>query len=368
VANLLAETPDLTGSSIYAAAAAGDVAAIRSHLAQDASAANTVGGPRDWAPLMYVAYSRVPNAKGDAVGATRLLLESGADPRYYIDGSQGWGGWRWTALTGAIGEGESGDVQQSPHPQAREIAIMLLDAGADPNDSQGLYNCHFTPGTEWLELLLSCGLNAEASANPEDPLQETTLDYQLAAAVRTGYTDCVKLLLEHGANALGRDDRYTNRTYAENAVVNGYGDTLELLVEHGAERPELTVADRFRFAVVAEDEAEARRLLSEDESVIDQPALMVGLASRDRQPAAKLFLELGADPNRLNANGRGPIHEAAWSGHREMIDMLPDHGARLDVRSDAHGGTAVGYANHAGRFELRNYLLSRSNDVQDLVS
>jgi ankyrin repeat protein len=367
---LLSETPELTGASLFAAAVASDVGALHGHLASDSGCANEVGGPRDWTALMYVAYSRLPEnvSAGDPVAATCLLLDNGADPRFYVDGSKGLGGWRWTALTGVIGEGESGDVQQAPHPRAREIAELLLGAGADPNDSQALYNCHFTPGTEWLELLLSHGLTADAPTNPDDPTEETTLNYQLGAAVRTGNTDATRLLLQHGADASGRDDRYTERSYVENVVTNGYGDILELLVSHGSEQPELTAADRFRFAVVAGNAEEAERLSSENPAVMDQPGLLVGLAGGNRHDAAQLLLELGTDPNGMNGNGRGALHEAAWSGHREMIDLLLEHGARLDVRSTAHGGTPVGYANHAGRFELRDFLLERTNDVLDLVS
>jgi hypothetical protein len=51
-----------------------------------------------------------------------------------------------------------------------------------------------------------------------------------------------------------------------------------------------------------------------------------------------------------------------------MIEILMDRGARLDVRSGAHGGTPVGYAHHAGRSELSDFLLERSRDVFDLVA
>ena len=48
-----------------------------------------------------------------------------------------WGGdCRFTALTGASGEGEQGPVNQPPHPEWEAFARLLLDAGADPNDGQ----------------------------------------------------------------------------------------------------------------------------------------------------------------------------------------------------------------------------------------
>lgn len=369
-ARLLIENPELTAHNIFAAAAAFDTAALSRYLESDTAKANQTGGPRNWPPLMYLAYSRIAEAPParDAVEAARLLLDHHADPRFYVDGSSGLGGWRWTALTGVIGEGELGSIRQPSHPRARELAEMLLDAGADPNDSQALYNCHFTPGNEWLELLLSRGLTAEAPSDPGAPSQETTLDFQLAAAVRSGYTERVRLLLEHGANAQGRDDRYTHRTCVENAVLRGHGEILDLLVAHGADRPELSNRDRFRMAIVRADKKAARQLTAANADLSRQPDFLVSLAQQNQLEAVQLLLDLGTDPNELATNGRGALHEAAWSGYEEMIQLLLDRGARLDVRSRAHGGTPVGYAHHAGRLELRDWLLERSTDVFDLVA
>lgn len=369
-ADLLAESPGLTAASVYAAAAAFDVAALGAHLEKEAASASQVGGPRGWPPLMYLGFSRIAEAPParDAVDAARLLLRHGADARFYIDGSRGLGGWRWTALTGVIGEGELGHINQPPHPRARELAEILLDAGADPNDSQGLYNCHFSPGNEWLEFLLARGLTADAPANPDNAAEESTLDFLLAQAVSVGRVDRVRLLLEHGANASGRDDRYTRRTYVANAVLAGHGDVLDLLVAHGAPRPDLSTEDRFRIAVVGGDMHEARRLSSVLPDPAGQAGLLVRLAQANRLDAVRLLLDLGADPNALAPNGRGALHEAAWAGHREMIDLLMERGARLDVRSRAHGGTPAGYAHHAGRSDLRDFLLERSRDIFDLVA
>lgn len=370
-AALLRERPELTSAGIFAAAAAADIEALRGHLDKHPRRATEAGGPRQWPPLMYLGYSRVgesPPAR-DAVEAARLLLQHGADARFFVDGSDnGWGGWRWTTLTGVIGEGEAGPINQPPHPRARELADLLLDAGADPNDSQALYNCHFSSSDEWLKLLLAHGLTADARVNPAKPEQESTLDFLLGQAVQAGLAARVRLLLDHGANASGREDRYTHRSHVANAVSAGHGDILELLVAHGAPRPNLTAADRFRMAVVTGDASEARRLASEDGALSRQPALLVRLAQSNRLDAVRLLLDLGADPNAMTMNGRVALHEAAWAGHREMIDLLMERGARLDVRSGAHDGTPVGYAHHAGRFDLRDHLLDRSPDVFDLVA
>jgi len=98
----------------------------------------------------------------------------------------------YTAITGAIGGGEAGPVAAPPHPQPRALVELLLDAGADPNDEQALYNMHFLRDEGWLELLLARGLRERAR-----------LDYLLGASVKQGFAERVALLPAHGASSSG---------------------------------------------------------------------------------------------------------------------------------------------------------------------
>ena len=169
---------------------------LRQPVAKPA-AVNRRGGPRRWPPLLYVCYSRVElgDGAGAAIAAARVLLERGADPNAHFM----WGGrYRFTALTGAIGEGEAGLRNQPPHPQARELVILLLEAGADPNDAQGLYNSQFSSGDQWLQLLLRYGLSAKDRINWKSSRRAQTLDYLLSAAAREGLGPRVDLLLRAG--------------------------------------------------------------------------------------------------------------------------------------------------------------------------
>ncbi|HST67903.1 MAG TPA: hypothetical protein VLM05_22220, partial [Mycobacteriales bacterium] len=152
-------TPDLAGSSVYAAAALGDDAALARHLAADPAAATRPGGPNGWEPLLYLAYSRVPQVA--PVPAAELLRDAGADP----DAGYAWHGLTppFTALTGVFGEGEMGPGRQPRHPDSIALARVLLAAGADPNDGQTLYNRMFTPDDDVLRVLFEHGLGREAS-------------------------------------------------------------------------------------------------------------------------------------------------------------------------------------------------------------
>ena len=163
---MLAAEPDLTAASIHAAAAVGDVARLQALLAADAGRATAAGGPRGWVPLLYLCYSRVnPERPGwDPLEAARLLLAAGADPNSFTTITE----CRFTAVTGAIGVGEGGIVAQPPHRQARALVELLLDAGADVNHSQALYNTHFLPDDSWLQLFIDRGLTAASPANWDD--------------------------------------------------------------------------------------------------------------------------------------------------------------------------------------------------------
>src|ERR1700722_19005962 len=81
-ARVLAAHPQLAGSSIHVAAAAGDEAAGRAQLAADPALASREGGPYGWEPLLYLASARHnPRISQEAtLGTARALLEHGADP------------------------------------------------------------------------------------------------------------------------------------------------------------------------------------------------------------------------------------------------------------------------------------------------
>ena len=319
--------------------------------------------PDSWPPLLYLCYSRVTEQLPEAVATARLLLDTGAAP----DSHFMWGGtYRFTALTGAMGEGEGGIVSQPPHAHAMALATLLLDAGADPNDAQGLYNTIFRPDNRWLKLLLGRGLTAAARINWKTDNRVGTLDFILGHAASKGFTERVALLLRHGADPRGMNF-YDGRTHYENALLNGFGEIADMLVRAGAEPAELSPEDRFRAACMSGDEAAARAALEDAPDSLNDAGALPAAASLGNVAALRCMLNLGADANATTDDGTTALHQAAWHDQRVAAEVLVAHGAR-PLRDANHESTPAGWANHAGHAAMRDYLLDHCPDGLDLIS
>jgi ankyrin repeat protein len=349
-AALLADRPDLPARSVAAAATAGDPAALAGHLA-DPAAASAPTGPYGWEPLLYLTYSRVPQV--DPLRAAGLLLEAGADP----DAGYAWHGLTppFTALTGCFGEGEQGRRRQPRHPGSIELARLLLDRGADPNDGQTLYNRMFSPDDDHLELLFAYGLGQERSGVWRDRLGgalETPAEMlarPLTWAAAHGFTDRVRLLLAHGVDP---DAPSPEGRALPLAAAAGHREIVALLLAAGAEPVELSPVDGLVAAVLAGDEAG-----------VDPAVLPAALAARPGLVAEAV--DAGADPGlavRLGFpvsgrhDGQTALHSAAWTGDAELVRRLVALGADLDARDDRFGGRPVDWARHAQHPELVSLL------------
>ena len=340
---LLAAEPGLTATSIHAAAVVGDVARLQALVAADGRVATAAGGPRGWVPLLYLCYSRVNLQRPgwDPLESARLLLAAGADPNSFTTITD----CRFTAVTGAIGVGEGGIVAQPPHPRARALVELLLDAGADVNHSQALYNTHFLPDDTWLQLFLDRGLTAASPANWDDGGQMKILDYLLGQAAQQGFTDRVALLLKHGAAPDGRN-HYNKRSHLENARLNGHLEIARLLERHGATALQLTGEEQFRAACLAGGEPEARRLLAAHPAAREQPGTLTAAAEHGNLPAVRLALDLGLPIDGAGRDGFTPLHHAARAGQLAVAQELVARGAPLDARDKIYGGTPLNHASH----------------------
>lgn len=370
-AELLREQPSLAAESIHHAACVGDVEAVRRWLQQEPDLLDRHGGYHDWQPLMYACYSRLDLPEYSTAAVARLLLESGANPNAHFM----WGGqYRFTALTGVFGEGENGAYNCPEHPECMQLARALLEAGADPNDSQALYDRMFGPGNACLELLLEFGLGPEHRCNwlieqngrlVENPLQ--TLRYQLNWALGNNHQKRARLLIDHGADLSTPADA---QSLYETAMQKGETELAQYLVEQGAERTELTPVVRFISACFRDDLTEARRLLNEHTDLLQRvdehdADLLHDTAAVAKVKPLRMMLDLGMNPNRLTRNC--PLHEAAWHGRVESAQVLLAAGADPTIRDRHWGATPLQWARHNGRMEFLKFMTEQAIDIFDAV-
>jgi len=361
---LLAQNPTLAHESIYTAATVGNVAAVRQFLRDNNRRLTSLrGGPHNWEPLLYACYSRLnSSAPGHStLEVARLLLKHGASPNagFLWDGT-----YLFTALTGVFGEGERGPVHQPEHPNCDELARLLLEAGADPNDSQTLYNRMFTGSTRHLELLFEFGLGQRGDGvwfrrlgdrigSPVEMLQQ-----QLGWAAKYNQIERARLLIKHGVDVNTPDSRL-QRTPYELAVLHGNSEIAEYLLAHGARQTPLNKKDAFATACLSGDEVRARSMLAKDETLIDQlgerkAELLQLAAESDKRSAVRLMASLGFDLNEVKRTTA--LHNAAMSGHLEMVKLLIELGADPLIRDTEFNARPIGWAEYNQQEKVVEFL------------
>lgn len=369
---LVEANPEIAGESIYVAAALGDADSIGRWLDRQPQLLDRKGGPHDLTPLMYAAYARLPGRS--SLPAARELIRRGADVNaFFLDSGQ----YRFTVLTGVFGEGEAGKDRQPQHPECEVFARLLLEAGAEANDSQALYNRMFEPDNTCLSLLLEYGLSADAKNNwlvREDGKfvanSQTVFDYQLAWALEHRMGERVRLLVEHGADV----SRPVNgRTPYEWARLGGDSELAAYLVRKGAIAVRLKPADwayiQITVGDVSADQIGAvfKRMPGGNDLDIAaamqkaHPAMLHDAAGENDLETVRRMLELGLDVNAMTS--RTPLHEAALHGHIETARLLIEHGADTTLRDPHFYSPAIGWAEYNGKPEMVEFLKAYPLDI-----
>lgn len=139
------------------------------------------------------------------------------------------------------------------------------------------------------------------------------------------------------------------------ALGHGEFEAAEALVRRGAP-VDLPVAAALGRT------ADAQRTLP-GASGEDRHRALALAAQFGRAAVVRLLLEAGEDPNRYNPVGlhahATPLHQAALAGHGEVVRLLVEGGARLDLEDVLFHGTPLGWAEHGGQEEVAAYLRSR---------
>ncbi len=226
----------------------------------------------------------------------------------------------WTALLTAI---------QNRH---YKLAAYLLDHGADPNIAN---NGGWTP--------LYIAVDNRNIEGGDYPVRDPDMDH-LAF---------IKLLIAHGANVNARicgvestpqhckGDSTETRTiftmqwlYEDGATPflraaqSGDVTVMKLLLDHGA-NPKIATSNGDTALMVAAGIGWVDGVTFE-------------WSEADNLAAVKMCLDLGIDPNVADGDGRTALHGAAHKGRNEVINLLVEHGAKLDARDKGSRDTFTG--------------------------
>jgi ankyrin repeat protein len=249
-------------------------------------------------------------ARANSLETVKTLLAAGVD----IDQPTAYG---WTPLLVAT------------QNRFYQLGSYLLDNGADPNRANN---------GAWTPLYLAVdNRNIEGGDYPTRKGDMNHLDF-------------IKKLIEKGADVNARiKDNTDKRTVFTSMWLNEDGATpflrasqssdlevMRLLLANGADPKIMTVNNVTALQVAA--------------GIGWVEGLTYEWSPKANEEAIKLLLELGVDPNIQAETGRTALHGAGHKGRTAVIQMLVDHGAKLDVRDYGMTGNDAG-----GRFAIHTW-------------
>ncbi|MBW8771414.1 MAG: ankyrin repeat domain-containing protein [Gemmatimonadetes bacterium] len=233
-----------------------------------------------------------------------------------------------TLLHYVAANGVEGYRQRTP-ANAVEIARLLLDAGADPDALADMYDERCTT----LGMLVS-------STPPHDAGVQVPL---------------AELLVERGATPDVPGSKWNAALRC--ALAFGFLDTARALAARVGQPSDIGTA-----AGLGELGETARFLPTADDASRQTALALACMHGHAR--VARLLLATGGDPDRYNPEGlhahSTPLHQAVWANHLDVVRLLVEHGARLDLRDRIYDGTPLDWAVHGARNEIADYLRDRS--------
>ncbi len=360
--DVLAAHPELVRAGIWVALALGDIEAVKAVVDADGGFATRKGGPDNVEPLIYVCFSRFVNRasgrSGGMVETARLLLTHGADASTSFTPPELPGN-PLSCLYAATG------LNNNP-----ELALMLLEAGANPNDGESLYHSTEHADHECTKLLLKYGANALRTnalnhmLDREDPAGvqllldagvnladlnhrgETSLHW---AVYRRRSLRILEMLLERGAPLDVR--RKDGRTAYALAMQSGQKQAAALLRTRGA-NTELSEVDALVAAWSDGDESLGRgasEAIREMMCTPENAKLLPNLAENHATESVRGLLDAGVPIDSRGDMGETALHWACWKGYADLAKLLVERGASLTGEDSQFHATPAGWFGHGLR-------------------
>jgi ankyrin repeat protein len=341
---MLVRNPKIVEAGFYVALVLGISKRVEEVLAVSPGLANSKSGPQNREPLLYVCFSHFANGRSNRAGhlaeTARVLLRHGADPNALFI-QENYPQWPLPCLYGATG------LNNNP-----ELALVLLEAGADPNDVESLYHSTEHPDHVCTKLLLEHGatpnghnalphmldredieglqilLSAGADPNEVNERSETALHW---AVWRMRSAETIAMLLDHGADINFK--RKDGRTAYALAVVSAQKEIAEFLRARGADT-DLSALDDFVAEFVsasanAGSETVVRPPVKRPKQVSSAGSerLLPDLAASHRTSAVRALVAAGLPIDARGEAGGTALHQACWKGYADVAQLLIEAGA-----------------------------------------
>jgi len=276
--------------------------------------------PRQQAPTSVRAPAQAPPA------------EEEDNPDVVVAGLVGSGGGGLTALVFAAREGDL------------ESAKFLVEAGADVNQTTeygwtpvltATNNRHY----KLAEYLIEHGADVNrANKGKWTPLYLATDNRNIEGGdfpvpkPDLDHLEYIKFLLDHGANpnAQAKDNTLTRTIF----TMQWFNEDGAAPFVRAAQSSDLELL-RLLLAYHADPLMKTNHgdtALTAASGIGWVDGVTYEHSAKENVETVKFLLELGLDPNAANDDGRTPLMLAAAKGRTEVIQLLVDHGAKLDTR------------------------------------
>jgi ankyrin repeat protein len=211
------------------------------------------------------------------------------------------------------------DFRQKTPNNIVEITRILLDAGADVNAASDAYGGGST----------TLGL-AATSVHPEQ------------AGVQI---ELLQTLLEYGANIEHPGLAGNQHSAIRGCLANGQGRAARFFASLGVPMTLEEAAGVGRLDAVRSyfDESGALKPAGTQEQMESGFLYACGYG---RTEVVEFLLDRGIDPDWRNNEGQTGLHWATYGQHVEVVRLLLQRGARVDVREGAFDGTPLDWALH----------------------
>jgi ankyrin repeat protein len=318
---------------------------------------------------LYLTHMRLPGSAAQSVEIAHALLDRGADAN--TSWNDDWSKVAFHALTGVIALGEKA---HPTHERAAELVALLIERGADPCDSQSLYNSSVVnDNVQWLDVLWTHSERRGVTNTWAEVSKQrigghrgmSPLDFLLSLAVTHNHTRRAEWLLAHGANANGVHAD-SGRRLREEALVHGSDTMARVLLRHGAADEPLQGVVAFQVACQRLDRDAARALIQLHPEFLRSAEVMLNAVRQKRADIIELLLELGMDADMETVAGFRALQSAVAADAMEVVKVLIAHGADVDRPADNYG-SPMGLAAHYGRRKIASLLAPLSRDVHAMV-